>query len=190
MRTCSPRHGKLYNPFRSVPSRGQVDFCFLGLLVTSFGFSRLWTWRHPNISPDSSPDTRPSNSCSELAAIWASRLAALQPANTTASQQIRHTRAHVLISLECLHTTPILKNIYIYIYFFKYVKQRCEPSSKRRSPLPSADRPLLRLRGRSLSVDADMQQWICKLFQHFMTYRVLESTEKVRKIAHFWKRKG
>ena len=23
-----------------------------------------------------------------------------------------------------------------------------------------------------------------------MTYRVLESTEKVRKIAHFWKRKG
>ena len=55
-----------------------------------------------------SPDTRPSNSCSELAAIWASRLAALQPANTTASQQIRHTRAHVLISLECLHTTPIL----------------------------------------------------------------------------------
>ena len=27
------------------------------------------------ISPDSSPDTRPSNSCSELAAIWATRLA-------------------------------------------------------------------------------------------------------------------
>ena len=97
----------LDNPFRSDPSRGQVDFCFLGLLVTSFGFSRLWTWLHPNISPDSSPDTRPSNSCSELAAIWASRLAVLQPANTTASQQIRHIRVHVLISLECLHTTPI-----------------------------------------------------------------------------------
>ena len=98
------------------------------------------------------------NSCSELAAIWASRLAALQPANTTASQQIRHTHAHVLISLECLHTTPIkLIFIFNYYYFFKYVKQRCEPSSKRRPPLPSADRPLLRLPGRSLSVDADMQ---------------------------------
>ena len=60
------------NPFRSLPSRGQVHFCFLGLLVTSFGFSRIWTWRHPNISPDSSPDTRPSNSYSELTAIWAS----------------------------------------------------------------------------------------------------------------------
>ena len=96
-------------------------------------------------------DTRPSNSCSELAAIWASHLAALQPATTTASQQIRHTCAHTLISLDCLHTTRE--------DFFKYVQQRCEPSSKRLPPLPSADRPLLRLceGGDSLSVDADIQ---------------------------------
>ena len=56
-----------------------------------------------------------------------------------------YSRAHVLISLECLHT--IYTNL---TYFFKYVKQ----PSKHRPPLPSADRPLLRLRGRSLSVHA------------------------------------
>ena len=40
-----------------------------------------------------------SNLCSELAAIWASCLDTLQPANSTASQQIGHTHAHGLISL-------------------------------------------------------------------------------------------
>ena len=78
----------------------------------AFGFSRIWTWRHPNISPDT---PRPSNSCSELAAIWASRLAALQPANTTAPQQIRGTCVHILISLECLHTIPFFKIILIFL---------------------------------------------------------------------------
>ena len=36
------------------------------------------------------------------------------------------------------------------------IKHKCEPSSKLRPPLPRADRPLLRVRGRTLSVYADM----------------------------------
>ena len=40
--------------------------------------------------------------------------------------------------------------------FFKYIKHRCEHSSKLRLPLPRADRPLLRVRGRTLSEYADM----------------------------------
>ena len=46
--------------------------------------------------------------------------------------------------------------LYFFIYFFNYIKQRCEPSSKLRPPLTRADRPLLRVRGRTLSVYADM----------------------------------
>ena len=65
-------------PFNLLPSTDQVDFFWL--LVMSTGFSRIRTRHHPNISPDSSSDTQPSNSCSELADIWASHLVALQPA--------------------------------------------------------------------------------------------------------------
>ena len=42
------------------------------------------------------------------------------------------------------------------LYFFKYIKHRVEPSSKLRPPFPRADRSLLRVRGRNLSVYADM----------------------------------
>ena len=122
-------------PFNLLPSTDQVDFFWL--LVMSSGFSRIRTRHHPNISPDSSSDTQPSNSCSELADIWASHLVALQPATTTASQQIRHTRAQGPISLDCLHTAQRI------LVLFKYIKQRWNPSSKHQPPLPSADRPLL-----------------------------------------------
>ena len=104
---------------------------------------------------DISPDTQPSNTFYELAVIWASRLATLQPAATTASQQVLHAHAHTLIPLRHTHTTQIIFTFSS--SFFKYIKQRCEPTSKLRPPLPSADRPLLRLWGRTLSVDADMQ---------------------------------
>ena len=127
-------------------------FCIFGFgsLVTPSEFSRIRTRDHPNISPDSSPDIRPTNSCSELTDIWASCLAALQLAATAAPQQIRHTHAHTLISLNCPNTTQR-----ILVGFLKYyVKQRCEPSSKRRPPLPSANRPLMRLQGCKCLVNA------------------------------------
>ena len=101
------------------------------------------------------PDTRPSNSFPQLAVIWASRLATLQPDATAASQQVPNIRAHTLLPLDHTNTTQITS--FFFFLFFKYVKQRCESSSKLRPPLPSADRPHLRLRGRTLSVDADMQ---------------------------------
>ena len=115
----------LSNPFRSVQveeitlsdlskSRPSL-FLFLGAAARHSDFPGYERDVTRIALPDSSPDTQPSNSCSELAAIWASHLAALQPAYTTASQQIRHTRAHVLILLECLHTTPIL--ILIFNFF-------------------------------------------------------------------------
>ena len=45
---------------------------------------------------------------------------------------------------------------YFYFFIFKYLKHRCEPSSKLRLPLSRADRTLLRMWGRTLSVYADM----------------------------------
>ena len=140
------------DPFSLVSSRGQVDFPIFGPVVTSYGFLQAMQLRHMDISPD----TRPSKSFCELALIWASRLATLQSTAAAASQQILHTRAHTRISLDHTHTTQIIF-LSFFSFFLKYVKQRCEPSSKLRPPLPSDDRPLLRLRGRTLSVDADMQ---------------------------------
>ena len=68
-------------------------------------------------------------------------------------------------------------NYYCFKKIFKYVKQRCEPS-KRRPPLPSADRPLLRLRGRSLSVDADMQ---------LMNMSIISTFHDVQGAWKYWK---
>ena len=68
------------------------------------------------------------------------------------------THSYHLITL-ILHRLLLFFSFFFFFFFFlfKYVKQRCESSSKLRPPLPSADRPHLRLRGRTLSVDADMQ---------------------------------
>ena len=45
----------------------------------------------------------------------------------------------------------------LYFFFlFKFIKHRCEPSSNLRPPLPRAEKQLLRVRGRTLSLYADM----------------------------------
>ena len=69
--------------------------------------------QHQNIFSDTSPDTRPSNSWSELAEARILRLAALQPATTAAYQQTRHNRAHILLSFDYPHTT-----LKIFFFFF------------------------------------------------------------------------
>ena len=67
------------------------------------------------------PDTRPSNLFPQLAVIWASRLATLQPDATAVSQQVPNTRAHALLPLDHTNTTQIT-SFFFFFFFFKYVK--------------------------------------------------------------------
>ena len=57
------------------------------------------------------------------------------------------------LTLVAVYDTALFLFLFL---FFKYIKHRSDPSSKLQPPLPRADKRLLRVRGRILSVYADM----------------------------------
>ena len=119
-------------------------------------FSRLRQLRHADTTPDSlrilDLQIHSLNWLSYGPRAWP-LFNQMPPPPPNKSQTPVRTHSYHLITL-ILHRLLLL---FFFFFFFKYVKQRCESSSKLRPPLPSADRPHLRLRGRTLSVDADMQ---------------------------------
>ena len=75
---------------------------------------------------------------------------------------------------------------FIFLFFMllaKYIKQRCEPSNLR-PPLPRADRPLLRVRERTLSVYADMPTMNIQIRLEISRYlRRLKSVVKLQRFG-------
>ena len=104
------------NSFRSDATRGEIDFASFGPVVASSGFLQatpLTSCGHYSGLP---PNTRPSNLFPQLAVIWASRLATLQPDATAASQQVPNSRAHALLPLDHTNTTQITS--FFFFFFF------------------------------------------------------------------------
>ena len=90
------------------------------ILFARTSFRKCFYLRHTDISPD----TRPSNSFRELALIWASCLATLQPAATAASQQVLHTSIQYFAV--CVYT-----NYEVQVYMYKNVELKSAITSLR-----------------------------------------------------------
>ena len=105
----------------------------------------------------------------------------MPPPPPNKSQTSVRTHSYHLITL-ILHRSLS----FFFFFFFKYVKKRCEPSSKLRPPLPSADRSHLRLRGRNfISRCRHANNEYSNKFKISLCIRYLKMPKKCAKLRTF-----